>query len=235
MRYILFFILFISVFISAQPTDKNFSIGLNFVYTTNARIFLSPNSSDPIERNSSFGLADIIDPGINFRYRLLDEVSIDLNIEYMERTAFGNNEKVVTSSGLRYINVKDGFKMIPIELSIYYSLPFSTEKFKFLMGGGAGYYYGSMIRKFGNADISTSERKAAYGIQVAVEMDYLIRKNIALKADMEFRDPQFSVTSRYNNQEYDYNGEKVRVTRQEFDSKINVNGVTFIFGTLFYF
>ncbi len=66
------------------------------------------------------------------------------------------------------------------------------------MGGGLGYYYGSMIRKFGDAEVSNVERNSAYGIQVAVDMNYLWRENIAFKFEMKFRDPQFTVRSRYN-------------------------------------
>ena len=235
MKYLIIFILFFSASSIAQYNDNDFGLGLNFVYTTNARIFLNPNSPDPVERNSSFGLTDIINPGINLRYKLVENVLLDLNLEYMESTATGNNEKVITNTGLRYIQVKDGFKVIPLELSLYYLIPFSTEKFKFLMGGGVGYYYGSMIRKFGNAEVSNVERNSAYGIQVAVDVNYLLRENIAFKLEMKFRDPQFTVKSRYNQQQYDYNGTKVTVTRQEFDSKIDINGVTFVLGTIFYF
>ena len=235
MKHLIIFILLFSVSANAQYNDKNFGLGLNFVYTTNARIFLNPNSADPVERNSSFGMTDIINPGINLRYKLFENVLLDLNLEYMKSTATGNNEKVITNTGLRYIQVKDGFKVIPVELSLYYMIPFSTEKFKFLMGGGVGYYYGSMIRKFGNAEVSNVERNSAYGIQVAVDVNYLLRENIAFKFEMKFRDPQFTVRSRYNQKQYDYNGTKVTVTRQEFDSKIDVNGVTFVLGTIFYF
>ncbi|MGA9290951.1 MAG: outer membrane beta-barrel protein [Ignavibacteriaceae bacterium] len=235
MKYLIIFILFLSASASAQYSDKNFGIGLNFVYTTNARIYLTPNSSNPVERNSYFGLTDIFNPGINIRYKLVENVMLDLSLEYMQNTATGNNEKVITNTGLKYIKVEDGFRLIPIELSVYYLIPFSTEKFKFLMGGGVGYYYGSMIRKFGNAEVSNVERNSAYGIQVAVDVNYLLLENIAFKLEMKFRDPQFIVRSRYNERQYNYNGTKVTVTRQEFDSKIDINGVAFVLGTVFYF
>ena len=235
MKYFIICILFLSTSAIAQYSDKNFGLGLNFVYTTNARIYLNPNSANPVERNGYFGLTDIINPGINLRYKLVENVLMDLNVEYMQHTSTGNNEKVITNTGLRYIKVEDGFKLIPIELSLYYLIPFSTEKFKFLMGGGVGYYYGSMIRKFGNAEVSNVERTSAYGIQVAVDVNYLLRENIAFKLEMKFRDPQFTVRSRYNSRQYDYNGNKVTVTRQEFDSKIDVNGVVFVMGTILYF
>lgn len=235
MKYLIVFVLLLSASVSAQYSDKNFGLGLNFVYTTNARIYLNPNSENSFERSSYFGLTDIINPGINFRYKVVENVLLDLNLEYMQKTATGNNEKVITNTGLRYIKVEDGFKLIPVELSVYYLIPFSTEKFKFLMGGGVGYYYGSMIRKFGNAEVSNVERNSAYGIQVAVNVNYLLRENIAFKLEMKFRDPQLTVRSRYNNRQYEYNGTIVTVTRQEFDSKIDINGVAFVLGTVFYF
>ncbi len=235
MKHFIIFLLFLSAYANAQYNENNFSIGLNFVYTTDARIFLNPNSPNPVERNSSFGLSDIINPGINFRYKLFDEVLLGLNLEYMKSTATGMNEKVISNGIRRDINVEDGFEIIPIELSIYYILPFSTEKFKFLMGGGLGYYYGSMIRKFGDAEVSNAKRDFAYGVQVAIDMDYLLSDNIAIKGEMKFRDPQISVKSMYNKQQYNYNGKIVKLTRQEFDSQIDVNGITFVLGTIFYF
>ncbi len=113
MKYIIIFILFLSVSVNAQYIDKNFSLGLNFVYTTNARIFLNPNSSDPVERNSAFGLSDIINPGINFSYQFVEGVLLDLNLEYIQNTANGNNEKVITNTGLRYINVERWIQINP--------------------------------------------------------------------------------------------------------------------------
>lgn len=103
------------------------------------------------------------------------------------------------------------------------------------MGGGLGYYYASMIRKFGNAEVSSAKRDFAYGVQVAVDMNYLLTDNIAITGEMKFRDPQINVKNMYNKQQYNYNGKIVRVTRQEFDSQIDVNGITFVFGTVFYF
>ena len=153
----------------------------------------------------------------------------------MESSANGKNEKVITSRGTELITVEDGFKMIPVEFSIYYLLPFSTEKFKFLMGGGMGYYYGSMIRKFGNAEVSNAGRKAAFGIQVAIGMEYLLNEYISFRTEMKFRDPELTVKNRYNQQEYIYKGEKVKVISQEFESKINVNGLAFVLGVAFHF
>jgi hypothetical protein len=103
------------------------------------------------------------------------------------------------------------------------------------MGGGAGYYIGSHIRKFGDADVSNAERKTAYGIHVSISMDYLIKDFISVRSEMKFRDPQFTVKSKYNKKEVNYDGYVIRLAQETFDSKINLDGVTFILGLVFHF
>jgi len=232
---IAFVIIIISVPVCAQFNGNRFSVSVNAVYTTSAKIYLSPNSSDEIIRNSSFPLTDIVNPSIDIRYRLYDEVIIGLSTEYMKHAQFGKNLTVFVGNNTQTINVEDGFELIPIELSIHYLMPFSTEKFKFLMGGGGAYYIGSQIRKFGDEDISNIERKAAFGIQVSVGMEYLVRSNISVRTEMKFRDPQFTVKSKYNKQQVQYFGRTITLAQDTFDSKINVNGVTFIAGISYQF
>jgi hypothetical protein len=58
-------------------------------------------------------------------------------------------------------------------------------------------------------------------------MDYLVNDYIGLRSEMKFRDPQFNLKNRYKND--------TKVTQKEFDSKINVDGVTFILGAFLNF
>ncbi len=215
--------------------NKPFGISVNAVYNTSASVYLSPNSADVILRNNSFLIEHIFNPSFDIRYSLSESVIIGFNSEYIQSTATGPNLTVFLGNGTVTIDVEDGFKLIPLELSAYYLLPFSTEHFKFLMGGGAGYYIGYHIRKFGDADVSTEERKAAYGIHVSISMDYLIKDFLSVRSEMKFRDPQFTVKSRYNKKEVNYNGQIIRLVQDTFDSKINLDGVTFILGLVFHF
>lgn len=61
-------------------------------------------------------------------------------MEYMMHTASGKNLTVYSQDKTITINVEDGLVLVPVELSVYYLPPFSTEDWKFLMGGGAAYY-----------------------------------------------------------------------------------------------
>ncbi len=215
--------------------NKSFGISINAVYNTSARIFLSPNSSDLFLRNNSFPVENIFNPGVDLRYRLAESIILGLNIEYMTSSAIGPNLTVFLGNSTVTINVEDGFQLVPVELSGYYLLPFSTEQFKFLMGGGLGYYIGSHIRKFGDVEVSNAGRKAAYGIHVSISMDYLVKEFISIHGEMKFRDPQFSVKSKYSKNQVNYNGNSIRLAQDSFDSKINVDGVTFVLGLAFYF
>ena len=233
-------ILFIVIFSLptwAQFNGNRFSLSINAVYTTSAKIYLSPNSSDEILRNNSFPLTDIADPSVDLRFRLYDEVILGISTEYMQHTQPGKNVTVSDdiSNRTETIEVEDGFLLIPIEFSIHYIMPFSTEKFKFLMGGGGAYYIGNHKRKFGDVEVSNIERKAAFGIQVSISMEYLMRKNISVRTEMKFRDPQFTIKSKYSKLNFNYNGNPKTLFSDTFDSKINVDGVTFIAGISFQF
>lgn len=215
--------------------NKTFGVSVNAVYNTSASIYLSPNSSDIILRNNSFLIENIFNPSIDFRYKLSESIILGFNTEYMTSSSIGPNLTVFLGNSTVTINVEDGFSLIPLELSAYYLLPFSTERFKFLMGGGIGYYIGSHVRKFGDVEVSNAERKAAYGFHVNISMDYLIKDFISVRGEMKFRDPQFTVKSKYSKKEVNYNGSIIRLAQDTFDSKINVDGVTFILGLAFYF
>ncbi len=234
-RYPIILLLLLSSYADAQFGNKHFSIGVNGVYTTTARIYLNPNSSDPVLRNNAFELADIFNPAIDIRYRITDDIFIGLGTEYMKTTAAGPNLTAFSGNSTVTIEVNDGFLLIPLEVTGYYLLPFSTEKFKFLMGGGAGYYYGEHIREFGDASVSNVSRNFAYGIQVSVSMDYMIHDDITVHSEMKFRDPQFKVKSAYDKLEVNYNDQKITLAQKTFDSKIDVDGVTFILGFSFLF
>jgi hypothetical protein len=66
-------------------------------------------------------------------------------------------------------------------------------------------------------------------------MDYLVFQNFSLKTEMKFRDPQFTVKSAYTKNETVYNGREINLPQSSFDSKINLDGVTFILGAAFHF
>lgn len=228
------FLLFSAV-IYPQYYDKDFSVSVNGVYTTSASVYLTPFSSDPFLRNNAFPLEDIFNPAIEFRYKVSEALMLGFGTEYMKSLKAGPNLTVFGGNSTINIVVDDGFILIPLEFTLFYILPFSTEDFKFAMGGGVGYYLGEHVRQFGQVKVSNVERKTAYGIHVLISGDYMITDFLSARGEMKFRDPQFTVTSKYNKREVEHNGVLITLPQQSFDSKINVDGVTFILGIAFHF
>ena len=233
------FLIFILSFIffsesSAQFTPLRFSVSLNAVYTTSADIFLNPNSSDVEARNRSFLIEDIWNPGIDMRYRFTEEFILGLNIEYIKKTATQPNLTAFIGNQVYTFKVDDGFETIPIELTAYYFFPFSTEKFKFTMGGGLGYYYGRFIREFSDVDLEVTQRKISFGLLVSSSMDYMIFPNLSARLELKFRNPQYNVSSKYTKTEVEYQGNVIQLSENPFETKVDINGLTFVFGIVFH-
>ena len=214
----------------AQFGAGKIGIAVNAVYTTSAEIFLNPNSSNSEVRNKSFTLENIWNPGIDFRYRFTNEFILGLNIEYIKKTAYAPNLTAFIGNQVFVFEVEDGLSAIPIELTAHYYFPFSTEDFKFIMGGGLGYYIGEFVRKFQGVDLEITQRKFALGFHVSASMDYIIIENLSARFEMKFRNPQYTVTSKYSKTEVTYQGNVIQLPENAFDTKVDIDGLTFILG-----
>ena len=218
-----------------QYNGNDISIGIYGFYTTSASVFLNPNASDIVVRNESFLIEDIWNPGVDIRFRVSEPLILGLNIEYIRITRSAPNLNVFLGGSVVTLIVDDGFKLIPVELSAYYLLPFSTEGFKFLMGGGLAYYNGEFIREIGETEVKNITKEAAFGIHVSISMDYVPINDVAIRFQMKFRDPQFTVSSQYEQQEIEYEGNVIILPEGTFNTKINLDGITFMLGAAFQF
>ena len=219
----------------SQYNGSKFSFGVNTLFTTTSKVFLFPNSSDEILRNTSNHIDNIFDYGVEFRYRFSEDIILGLNVEDMRATQTGTNITGFIGNSTVALNAEDGFEVIPVELSVYYVLPFSTDNFKFLMGGGGAVYFGNHIRKVGTVEVNNFSRDFAYGVHVSISMQYLVRPHISIQAGLKFRDPDFRVTSQYTSKSVSIGGRIITFPQSKFDSRINVDGVTFMLGLYYDF
>ncbi len=234
-QYLIIFLLFAVIKISPQTNSKDFGISAGIDYTTSAQIFLNPNSSDIIIRNKSFELLDLFSPYIDLRYKLNESLIIGIGTEYVKKSEEVFNLNVIAGTQIVKLKVEDGVKFIPIELSVYYHLPFSTEHFNFTMGGGVGYYIGEQIRKLGDTEIEMINRKFSLGLLVSIGMEYLIIPEFGLRLDLKFRDPEIKLLNKYKSKVINYNGNETTLLQDTFNSKINLNGIAFFIGAVYNF
>ena len=231
---LLVFLIFSSA--SAQFSSGKIGVAMNAVYTTSAEIFLNPNSSSNEIRNKFFTLEDIWNPGLDVRYRFSDDFILSLNIEYLKKTAVAPNLTAFVGNQVFIFEVEDGLEVIPIEITAHYYFPFSTEELKFMMGGGLGYYIGEFIRKFQDAELEIVQRKFSLGLHVSASMDYMIFDYLSARFEMKFRNPQYTVTSKYSKTELEIESfpEPVTLLESPFDTKVDVDGLTFVLGLVFH-
>ena len=229
--HIIIFSVITSINILPQSTDNKFSISLNYNYTTTSKLYLQPNSSDPFLRNLYSELEDIYSISTEFRFEIYEHLLIGLGSEFISKTFPNRNFNL----GGNRIEIKDGFSVIPIELSLYYLLPFSSQQFKFFMGGGGGIYFGKHIREFGDVFFQENESQVGYGIHVGVGMEYFIKDYLSIRGQMRFRDPEFKMKSRYSNNIVNYSGNSYLISTDSYNSKANIDGVTFTIGAVLNF
>ncbi len=228
-KIILFFFV-ITISIPAQSNGKNSGVSFNINYTSTSKLYLQPNAADPFIRNTHLNLDGITSFSFDLRYQISESIIIGAGSELIEKTF----DSSMNLGGTR-AKMKDGYKMIPIELSVFYLIPFSTERFKFFLGGGFGIYIGEQIRELGDVTISNESKKIGYGIHVAIGMDYVINDFISVRGQMRSRDPEFEMTSKYSNPVVNYNDVKYTFPSQTFNSKVNIDGVTFTLGAVINF
>ncbi len=218
-----------------QSKESGFRVSFGLGLISSSKIFPNPNSSDLIERNKSFEITNILSPGIEIKYSFNEEVSIGLSSEYASKMNKGNFVSALSGSQLVELESEDGFVFIPIELSVYQTLPFSTENFKFNIGGGLGYYIADFKRNFGDTKISTVESSPVFGIQVSTQMEYKIFEYLGIYLQTKYRAPEIKFTSRYDKKDINYKGRTITILQDTFDSKLSVNGVVLVVGVNYNF
>ncbi|MCF8241945.1 MAG: outer membrane beta-barrel protein [Melioribacteraceae bacterium] len=220
--------------LNAQYYDNGFSISASYSYTTTSEMFYYPNASDPFLRNQSIPMDGLLHPSVEIRYKISDEFAVGINAEYIRKTINVSGRTIPSLGLISNFSVEDGYSIIPVEFNGFYLLPFSTERFKFFMGGGLGIYFGKHIRNIIDVTVSSETREVAYGIQVSVGMDYMIRDNISIRTEMRFRDPDIEFISTYDKNEFEHGNNIYRIPVSSFPSKVNINGITFAIGAAYH-
>ncbi|MCX6169027.1 MAG: outer membrane beta-barrel protein [Ignavibacteriales bacterium] len=216
--------------ILAQANEKKFGVSFNVNYTSTSKLYLQPNATDPFIRDTHNNLDKITSYSIDLRYQISESIIMGAGSELIQKTF----DSFMNLGGTR-AKMKDGYKMIPIEFSVFYLIPFSTEKFKFFMGGGFGIYIGQQIREIGNVTISNESKKIGYGIHVAIGLDYVINEFFSIRGQFRSRDPEIEMTSKYSNPVVNYNDAEYTFPSQTFSSKVNIDGITFTLGAVINF
>jgi hypothetical protein len=210
--------------------DGGISIILKGNYTTSSEIFPNPNASDAFSRSQSFLVEGTFGYGVEVKYRIPQSlVAIGASVEYL-RASLDRNVGVAFRQGLE---VQDGYRVLPIELTGYFIIPFSTRTVQVFIGGGAGMYIGHRTLTMAGVEAATVDSEPGYGIHVVAGLSYGLNDWFSVTGEMKFRDLQFTSTNVFPVPRINYGGAVLSVNTDPFESKIHTDGVVFQIGAAF--
>lgn len=205
----------------ASAQDRTWSVSAGASYTSASELYFDPDNPDDFLRSLSYSLNDVFGYGIDVRKELPDlGIQLGLSTEVLKR-----REAVAIPNGNGTAEAHDGFVAIPIELTGYFRIPFSTETWEVLMGGGGALYYGTRYHDEAGVSAETIDRSMGAGIQVVGELQYNVNSTVGLRFDMKFRNVHFRTVNRFAVPYGTSNGSTVALDQAAFASIINIDGM----------
>lgn len=227
---ILLFILLIGGKSYSQDFIKDLKIILTANYITSATIQLNPFTTDIIEKNSSVSLKGGYGYGFIIKQKLFrTDLEIGLSSEYIR---IEDNELVETleqDTSIIRGRVTETVEMIPIELTLYFSLPEVLKNLNIFLGGGGGIYFGDRTRNFAGMTTTTEYKKPMSGVLVLVGVDYRLHKNLSIYFETRFRQAGYRVRSVFPRNYVIYQGIPYYFN-PVLDSKIFIDGLKLSLG-----
>lgn len=228
MKKFIVIIIFAHTFINAQVFNKsNFCLSVN--YTTTSKLFYNPFSADKFLRLDYLELNNLKNMSLELRTIILENVFISLTSEYLNKSFLYNKINLQGDQA----NANDSFSFIPVELNLFYYLPFSNDNFNFFMGGGFGFYYGKFKRNIGNQLTKSEMFNSSYGINVALGIDYNFYRQYAVRFQLRFRDPELLWKNNYSSNSLIYNDKTYFLNTSSFYTKLNIDGINFSLGFVY--
>ena len=217
----------------AQTTEKILSIAFRGTYTTSSKVFNNPDSPSSDMRGEYVALDNIYGLGVEVRFNIPGQsVALSIAAEYLSKQDEAG-QLVGFTTPPRRLSVKEGFRLIPIELGANVPIPLGSDGVRLSIGGGVGAYIGTRILNVAGAEAPQQSKSVSYGIHVETNFDYQIIPRLYARAEMRFRDPEFTTESKFEQQATQSNGVLILLPHDPFRARVNVNGLTFGLGLVF--
>jgi hypothetical protein len=214
--------------VSASAQDHPWAVTVLGGVTTSSVLYPNASSADPTVRAESFQFGSAFGVGAELSYSFTERhIAVGASFEYVSV----RGDRSLNVIGRDPFPVSDGYRVIPVELTGYFVLPFSGERFTAFMGGGGGLYIGWRTLSFGNVDAAPGALTPGAGIHVLAGARYSPLRGLAFLGEMKFRDLQFRTTNRFDRTSITVNGTTFTVA-PETESRIHTDGVMFQIGVM---
>lgn len=222
-RYVLVFLLIGVLSLPALSQEKLYSISAAGSFTSSSRLFYNIEATDEFARSQYIAFRDIFGFGFDVR-RIIEDTRLQVGIsaEYLS-----TQEKHFQQDSLMLVPVENGYWIVPIELSGYFTIPFSSSTIRLYIGGGGGVYFGEGRYSKAEERASIVDTKNGFGIHVVTGVEYALAEWFALRGELKFRDLQFESTHTFTKSFVNYRGRPVRLDQTPSPSRVNVDGMVF--------
>ncbi len=199
--------------------DQRFSVSAKGALTTDSQLFPNPNALDEIARAQSIELNSAYGGGVEARYFFSESnLSVGLNIEYLAA-----NQSYKTGSPFSQPrSIEDGYRVIPIEATLYFTIPISGDPVSIYMGGGGGMYFGKRRYRINGTNAVPVRSTTGFGIHVVAGVGYRVTEWFGALGEMKFRDLQFEALNAVPGQD-------------PVASRVHTNGIVFQLGASVFF
>jgi hypothetical protein len=189
----LFFLLFLASG-NARTQEQMTSIALTGSITTSPKLYPHPDDPDDLFSGQFLPLGAAYGGGIDIR-RLIPSLRLWLGLS----VEFIANAKLflIPYDAVWTIPVRDGYVVVPVELSAYFPIPVGGEKLLWTIGGGGGGYFGSRRYRYGTAESETVDRSPGYGIHVLTDIEYAVSPPFSLRTEAKFRSIHFDSVDKF--------------------------------------
>lgn len=231
---ILIFYLTINLF--AQEVEfitrhSSFDLSINLNYNTGAKVFLTPRSADPDLRNLYYTFDGFPSYAFEIKTNVWNNtIYLGIGTEILRTSSLLYSVRGLFNNLPRTFQVEEGFQVYPLEFMVYYIFPFSRNWYWTYMGAGLGIYYGTYSREIYDLKSKSQVIQMDYGILVNAGVDISLIKNLSLKFEMKFRDPELEFRNEFPKTETLINGDRIQLFEKIFYTKIYLDGLNLILG-----
>lgn len=214
----------------SQTKESSFSFALRVTYTSTSKVFTNPDSPFGDLRGQYNALDNVYGAGGEIRWRVPGQsFALSISAEYLSATG-SQTQLVGFTSPPQRLPVEEGFRLVPVEVGAQVSIPLGSERVELTMGGGVGAYIGTRFLKVAGVRAVEKNTPITYGIHVGTSFDYRIEPWLFVRAEMRFRDPEFTTESKFEQPATQYGKVLVLFPQAPFRARINVNGLNFGLG-----
>jgi len=215
--------------VALHAGDGPFTVVLKGNLTTSSLIYVSPDAADPVAQGNTFDLSGAFGYGAEVRYRLPESnIAIALGADYLS----SSGTSTLTGTD---IPTKDGYTALNVELTGYFILPLSGERFGVYMGGGGGVYFGNRTYSLGGVEAASVQNTPGFAIHVVGGISYRFLDAVQALFELKFRDLQFSSVSAFNVPAIRYQDTVIDVGTAPFPSRVETDGMVLQLGLAYTF